>query len=365
MVVEAAVAAAAAVETNMFCNTHSRLLLQFHITGCCNLRCKHCYRTEGNVEKLTFTDIINVIDQFLALREKYNTQHKIKARGHINLTGGEPFFRKDIKQIIKYIGDHRTQLSYGVLSNGSFIDQDIVELLKETGVAFVQLSIDGDTKTHDALRAPGDYDRVFKTAESLERSGIRTYISFTANKENYRDLPKVAKECRKRKITRLWSDRLVPIGNGLELDELKITADELPMYIHALKKAQGSFITKMVYPKTQVMMNRALQFINSNGSIYSCSAGDSLITVDELGRVMPCRRMPIICGDIYTSTLEEIYYNSEVFADLRKSRTPKACSSCNFRFLCGGGAKCQSYAAYGTYRKADPACFLKQNGESV
>lgn len=353
--------AAVAVEINMFCNNQTRLLLQFHITGMCNLRCKHCYRTEGDVEDLSYTDVINVVDQFLELRRKYNLQHKIKKRGHINLTGGEPFFRKDIKEIIKYIGEHRSEISYGILSNGSFINQEIIELLKDTDVSFVQLSIDGNEEMHDSLRAPGDYTRVFKTAEMLEKAGIRTYISFTANKANYKFLPKVANVCRQKRITKLWSDRLVPIGNGEDLEQLKITAAEMPQYIRTLKKAQGSFITRLLFPKTQVTMNRALQFINSNGNVYSCSAGKSLITVDEFGCIMPCRRMPIVCGDIFTSTLEEVYYNDPTFIDLRRSSTAKECISCKYHYFCKGGAKCQSYALYGTYKKADPACFLKQN----
>lgn len=347
----------------MFCATHNRLVLQFHITGRCNLRCKHCYRTEGDVETLTYEDIINVIDQFIMLRKKYNALHGIKKRGHINLTGGEPFFRKDIKDIIKYLGEHRTQITYGILSNGSFLNKEIIDLLKKTEVSFVQLSIDGDKETHDGLRAPGDYVRVFKTAEMLEKAGIRTYISFTANKGNYKHLPKVANECRRKHITKLWSDRLVPIGNGEDLEQLKITEAEMSNYIRTLKRAQGSFITRLLYPKTQVAMNRALQFIDSNGNIYSCAAGDSLITVDEFGRIMPCRRMPIICGDIYTSTLEDVYYNNPTFVDLRRDFTPKECASCEFSYLCNGGAKCQSYALYGTYKKADPACFLRQNGD--
>lgn len=344
----------------MFCEHQNRIVLQFHITGRCNLQCKHCYRAEGDVEILTYKDITNVIDQFIDFKSKYNKQHSIKKRGHINLTGGEPFIRKDIKEIIHYLGEKHTQITYGVLSNGSFINEEILGLLKKTEVSFVQLSIDGDKKAHDNLRAPGDYNRVFKTAEVLEKAGIRTYISFTANKENIHHLPKVAKECRNRHLTRLWSDRLVPIGNGEELEKLRITKDEMAKYIRILKKAQGAFLTRKLYPKTQVTMNRALQFIGSNGDVYTCSAGDSLIVVDEYGRIMPCRRMPIICGDIFSSTLEEVYYNNSVFTDLRRHYTPEECIFCEYSCLCNGGAKCQSYALYGSYKKADPACFLSR-----
>ena len=247
----AAAVAAADVETDMVCENQPRLLMQFHITGRCNLQCKHCYRTEGDVETLSYDDIVSVIEQFKDLRTTYNLQHNIKRKAHINITGGEPFFRKDIKEILLYLGNNKEYFTYGVLSNGSFIDEEMIRVLRETEVSFVQLSLDGNREMHDSLRAPGDYDRVLKTAEMLEKSGIRTYISFTANRENYKHLPHVAKECRKRRLTKLWSDRLVPIGNGQDLQQLAITDEDLPKYIKCLKKARGNMIIRKLYPHTQ------------------------------------------------------------------------------------------------------------------
>lgn len=345
-----------AAVTDMICTNKNRLLLQFHITGKCNLRCKHCYRTEGDIEPLSFDDVINIIEQYKKLRVSYNERHGIKKRGHINITGGEPFFRKDIKEILRYLGENRELFSYGVLSNGSLIDDEIIEVLKETDVSFVQLSIDGSREIHDSLRAQGDYDRVFRTAKHLEKKGIRTYISFTANKDNMSSIPSVAKECRKRRITKLWSDRLVPIGNAEDLKRLAVTKDEMPCYREYMKKAQGSILTKKIYPKTAVTMNRALQFIDSDGRIYSCSAADSLITVDETGNIMPCRRLPLICGNFRESTLSDVYFNNEVFLKLRMRLIPEECKACEYAYLCRGGAKCQSYAAYGSLFRADPGC---------
>ena len=195
-------------------NRPNRLLMQFHVTGRCNLRCKHCYRTEGDVEPLTTFDVKNIILQYKDLLEIYNKRHQIRCKGQINITGGEPFVRNDICEIIEYLGSFRDYFGYAVLSNGSFINDDIIKLLKSTDARFVQLSIDGNRETHDYLRAIGDYDRVFNTAEYLEISGIKTYISFTANRDNHIFLPDIAKECRKRGISKLWTDRIVPIGNS-------------------------------------------------------------------------------------------------------------------------------------------------------
>lgn len=356
--VAAVAAAVEAVVTDIICNSHNRLLLQFHITGKCNLRCKHCYRTEGDVEPLKYEDVIAVLENFKRLLATYNKKHNISKRGHVNITGGEPFVRGDIKEILYYLGENRESFSYGILSNGSFIDEEMIKILKETDVSFVQLSLDGDRKTHDFLRKKGDYDRVLKTAKLMEKRKIRTYISFTANKGNYKHLKKVAWECRKRGITKLWSDRIVPIGTGEEIKELEITKDELPKYLKALKKAQGNFLTKKLFPKTTVTMNRALQFMEG-GNIYSCSAGDSLITVDEFGNILPCRRMPIICGNALTDDLEKVYFNSDILRALRKKEIPQECRGCLYKTVCKGGAKCQSYAAFGDFNHGDSACPMR------
>lgn len=356
--VVAAAEVAAAVVIDMYCTNKSRILLQFHITGRCNLRCKHCYRTEGDVEALSYDDIVMIIEQFKTLREHYNAINGISRRGHINITGGEPFFRKDIKEILRFLGENKEHFSYGILSNGSFIDDETIGLLKETEVSFVQLSIDGDRETHDFLRADGDYDRVMKTAEWLEKNGIKTYISFTANKDNMYQLPLVAKECRKRKITKLWSDRLVPLGNGENLSEILIDRETIGEYIDCLKKARGNVAVRSIFKKTQVTMNRALQFQNSDGEIYSCSAGDTLITVDEFGNIMPCRRMPVIRGNVFESTLTKVYFNDETFNMLRMKGIPAECKECRYCGSCMGGARCQSYALLKSFLKADPACPL-------
>ena len=351
-------AVAAVAEIDMICNNTNRLLLQFHITGRCNMQCKHCYRTEGNVQPLTTEMVLDVIDQFAQLQEQYNSIHHLKKKGHINITGGEPFIREDIDRILDYLGSYKKHISFGVLSNGSFLDEDKIKILKKNSVAFVQLSIDGNRDIHDSLRAPGDYERTLRTAKMLEQHGIHTHISFTANQSNYVYLPRVASACRKHGITKLWTDRLVPIGAGEQLLDSVITKDFLSEYLKAIKKAQGTWVTKLLYPKTQVTANRALQFLGTGGQVYSCSAGISLITVDEFGNVMPCRRMPIICGNILEEPLKNIYFEHDVFVSLRKKDIPKSCSHCQYSYYCRGGAKCQAYAVFGNLHKADPSCPL-------
>lgn len=73
----------------------------------------------------------------------------------------------------------------------------------------------------------------------------------------------------------------------------------------------------------------------------------------------------IVCGDIFISTLVDIYYNHETFCNLRKENIPEECLECRYCYLCRGGAKCQSYATFGIFQKADPACFLRKRKDKL
>lgn len=334
------------------------MTFQFHITGRCNLHCKHCYRPDDNSEILSFQNIIDVLLQFEKLADKYNHRNRIKEKPHVNLTGGEPLMREDIYDILDYIGEHRNRYTCGILTNGSPINEKMIASFIKNRISFIQLSIDGNCDIHNSIRAPGDYERTFETIKLLNAGGIRTMISFTANEDNYRCLPEVALECRKHGVNKLWSDRMVPIGSGEGLKS--IDKKTLIPYLLSLQKAQQENQNTVLCPNTEISMERALQFLVADEPIYSCSAGISLITVDEYGKIYPCRRMPIACGNALDHEMEEVYFNHKIFQKLRKETVPQECSQCKFQFTCRGGARCQSYAVYGDFTRADPACPLSK-----
>lgn len=71
-----------------------RLLLQWHITERCNLRCAHCYQNDYSGEELQFKDLLEVVQQFKDIMSFWRGKavgHR--ARGHLTVTGGEPFVR--------------------------------------------------------------------------------------------------------------------------------------------------------------------------------------------------------------------------------------------------------------------------------
>lgn len=347
-----------------------RIVMQLHITGRCNLNCRHCYMDDmicGH-DDLSTQDIHDILEQYIELKQRFAVLTNTERRGQVNVTGGEPFIRGDMPQIIEMLAKRKREFGFGILTNGTLIRDEEIRCMQRAQVSFVQLSLDGCRQTHDYLRAPGNYEATMKTARRLESSGIKTYISFTATALNFREFPQLADECRKNRITRLWTDRIVPIGHGGECEELEITPELMPLYLSCLEKARGGIIKHCLYPHTEIRLNRALQFL-CGGSRYRCGAANGLIVVDEHGTVLPCRRMPIACGSFREHSLSEIYYNHPVFQQLRMTQIPGECAGCTEKYDCSGGARCQSYARYGDFEHADPACLMlakvrKNNDES-
>ena len=109
---------------------------------------------------------------------------------------------------------------------------------------------------------------------------------------------------------------------------------------------------------THVAMYRALQFQKTNDLPYACTAGDTLLTVMENGDLVPCRRMPIVVGNLLEDNMYNLYETNEVLINLRKDTTPDDCKSCEHSKICKGGLKCLTYALYKELNHRDVGCLF-------
>ncbi len=242
---------------------------------------------------------------------------------------------------------------YSVLTNGSYIDGRAITFFKNFSPLFIQLSLEGSESTHDKIRGSGDFKRTTNVASMLTRAGIRTMISFTAHKENYKEFEAVANIARNLKVYKVWTDRLIPYGSGNEL--VSMSVQETKDYIRLIKRVKDD--KRYNRCRTIVSDDRALQFF-AGGKFYSCSAGKSLLTVMPNGVVYPCRRMPVDVGDIYKNSLLDIYSKSNFLNELRGDKTITDCEECRFVSRCKGGLKCLSYAVKDDAFAKDSGCWV-------
>ena len=155
------------------------------ITNRCNLRCAYCYHftsagdVEGDLPK----------DEWLQFFEELNKCNVM----NVTLSGGEPFFRKDLKDLLQGLVNNR--MRYSILSNGTLITDELASFVAATRRCnAVQISIDGSSSPiHDSFRGNGNFDRAIRGVRTLQDHGVGVNVRVTIHKNNVRDLENIAK----------------------------------------------------------------------------------------------------------------------------------------------------------------------------
>jgi radical SAM protein with 4Fe4S-binding SPASM domain len=337
-----------------------RLLLQWHVTERCNLRCSHCYQDSYSARELSFPEQTGVIGQFEELLHVIGEETGgNRVRGHITVSGGEPFVRDDFLDLLETFHEKKRLFSFAILTNGTFIDDQMARRLKKLNPGFIQVSLEGTRTTHDRIRGNGNHRRTLTSIKNLVRHGVRTFVSFTAFRSNFREFGEVAESTRRLGVSRVWADRLIPRGSASGMASEILTPEETMEFFTIMARASSRGRIRGI-AGSPVTMKRALQFLTAGGEPYHCTAGDSLLTLQPNGDVYPCRRMPIRVGNLKETPLADIYRRSDLLRSLRnRDGVSKGCQGCFYAGLCRGGLKCLSYAVTGDPFTRDPGCWLE------
>ena len=140
--------------------------LIFFVTSRCNLRCCHCFYWQklntASHKELSIDEIRKISRSFA---------HPVS----LSLTGGEPFLRNDIKEIIRAFHEGCGTREVGIATNGT-LEASTVETVRsilDEGLLSnlsVQVSLDGLEKTHDAIRGvKGSFEKAMSTLKALEK----------------------------------------------------------------------------------------------------------------------------------------------------------------------------------------------------
>ena len=145
------------------------------VTGYCNMDCRHCYMEapSGRYGQLPFEAMARLVEQF----ERANVLE-------ISLTGGEPFMRRDLLDIIQLLADKKIRLTQ-IYSNGLLITDRHLEGIRKIGFtpAF-QISFDG-VGTHDVMRGTtGTEPAVIGAIRRLRAGGFPVAVATSIDKLN-------------------------------------------------------------------------------------------------------------------------------------------------------------------------------------
>lgn len=152
--------------------------LYLYIAGACNLACRHCWISP------TFNPQGG--GQFVSLAHVAKAVREGKPLGlnSVKLTGGEPLLHPQFRELITLL--HEAELDITIETNGTLIDDDMATFLKEKGVSFISVSLDGATpEVHEALRVVrGSFDKAVNGIRFLGKAGFNPQVICTLHQGN-------------------------------------------------------------------------------------------------------------------------------------------------------------------------------------
>jgi len=352
--------------------------LDLEITNRCDLRCKYCshFTSPGDVKD----DL--AMDEWLRFFQELNNCGVMT----LTLSGGEPFCRDDLKELIEGIVLNR--MRFNVLSNGTLITNDMAAFLSSTGRCNgVQVSIDGSIPTtHDIFRGEGNFKRAINGIALLRKNNVPVTVRVTIHRENVRDLDGIAALLLEEIGLPSFSTNSATFL-GLcrkNTGQVQLTVEEHSLAMKTLlrlNRKYGGRINASAGPLADAMdwsmMEQARKEkrkdIPGRGYLTGCGGPNSQLAVRADGVIVPCIQMSHIeLGRINRDSLKEIWQGHPELKRLReRCNTPlnrfDFCKGCEYINYCTGNCPAVAYTITGHENHPSPdAClrsFLEQGGE--
>ena len=343
----------------------------WNCTKTCNLNCVHCYARSEAIKyqnELTHEEGLSLIDQL--------ADFKVPV---ILFSGGEPLLRPDFFELANYAASKGIRPT--ISTNGTRIDEDIAKRLKDMGVGYVGISLDGCEATHDKFRGkPGAFQMALRGIRNCVATGQKVGLRFTITRDNVQDLDSIFDLLERENIDRVCFYHLVYSGRGSAMVERDLNHEEsrramdliiertLDFKARGINKeiltvdnhADAVYLYLKMKEKDPVLGERVLKLIQSNGGNRS---GMAFGNIDSVGNVHPDQFTQYISlGNVRERPFGEIWtdLSNPIMAGLkdRKPLLKGRCPECAYLNLCNGNFRTRAEAVTGDFWAEDPACYL-------
>ena len=343
----------------------------WNVTRRCNLRCVHCYSHsddrsyEGELSLVEGKALIDDLAEF--------------GSPVVLFSGGEPLIRKDILELICHAADRGRRAV--VSTNGTLITRPLAEKLKEIGLSYVGISLDGLEKVHDAFRGfPGTFQRVMGAIRHCQDVGLKVGLRFTVNRRNFQDIPGIFDLVEERRIPRICFYHLVYAGRGTDLVDEDLdhgqTREVVDLIMDRTKRlhnggfpvevltvdnhADGPYLYLRLLredPERAAEVLKLLQMNegNNSGRGIGCVSWDGSVHADQFWRhhtIGNVRQKPF--SQIWTDPADEFLMKLKE----KKKHVTGRCARCRWLDICAGNFRVRAEAVHGDVWAPDPACYL-------
>lgn len=343
----------------------------WNCTKTCNLSCVHCYARSEAIkykDELTHAEGLSLIDQLADFNVPV-----------ILFSGGEPLLRPDFFELANYAASKGIRPT--ISTNGTCITQDVAKKLKEVGVGYVGISLDGNKSTHDKFRGHiGAYDLAIRGIRNCVETHQKVGLRFTITKDNFCDLNSIFDLLESENIDRVCFYHLVYSGRGSNMIERDLTHAESRQIMDLIIDRTLDFKNRNINKEILTVDNHAdavylylrlkredpsraqkvLELIKRNGGNRS---GMAFGNIDSIGNVHPDQFTQYVTlgnvrersfGDIWTDVSNPIMRGLKD----RKSLLEGRCSKCKYLDFCNGNFRTRAEAVTGNFWAEDPACYL-------
>lgn len=344
----------------------------WNMTQRCNLKCVHCYAhaVEPSAHKDPIStdkakEIIDDLSQFGAPVMLFS--------------GGEPLVREDLTDLAKYATSKGMRAV--ISTNGTLITKKKAAELKDVGLSYVGISLDGAEAVHDNFRGvTGAYKQALKGVENCMAEGLKVGLRFTINKRNAVEIPHLFTLLEDMEIPRICFYHLVYSGRGSELikedlshQETRKVVDLIMDQTRALHEkglpkevltvdnhADGPYVYYRLLKEDPARAEQVKELLqwnegNSSGRGIGCISWDGQVHADQFMRHHTF-------GNVLERPFSEIWTDESIeLLHKMKDKRPHVggrCAKCRFLNICGGNFRARAEAYYDDFWAEDPACYL-------
>lgn len=312
----------------------------FELTPQCNFNCKMCYvhqqKPAGN--ELTTAQWLKIA-----------AEARKKGMLFLLLTGGEPLFRPDFKELYSQL----TKMGFliSINTNGSLIDDEMLAFLTKNKPCRMNISLYGGCEeTYRNLCGVSSFRRVADNIRALKEAGISVKLNASITPYNAEDIEKIYTFARDLEVHVQATTYMYP--------PVRINGErygEAPARFNSSDAAKYMLQCREQYMTPEQLCRSAMNFCldeddemseTSPGECMRCRAGKTAFWVTWDGRMLPCGMFPQEGYWIDKVGFEKAW--EAVRADTASVRLPGKCADCSLKNACGAcAAAC--YAETGTF----------------
>lgn len=292
----------------------------FEITNTCNLNCQTCYNSSALAkERLEISPT--------QLRHGINTLLPLGLQ-RVLISGGEPALHSQFESILHLV-DEYPQLSFGIVTNATVHNKNLIKILNSTERFTLQISLDGSCEEQNArTRGVGNFDKAINFAKQIKKSS--PLLKMVISQSNIEDVEPFYRLAVSLKFTPEYAF-IYRSGNGCAgWEDKKLTAQQKLRVVRLIDRLNKEHKTEALLP------------FCTNKCPYTKDAEEMSICIKPDGTIQPCQTLydsHYALGNIFAFSLDALQGKVSEHLKLAQKRTQCEfdCLKCLLNNNCGKG----------------------------